>query len=78
MDQLEVTAKFDIKGKITLLYFTWKGSEYLVESTGRQWDASDGKHILVMVPDGRIFEVIYSPTDGRWLMGRVESGGMVT
>lgn len=76
MEPLEVTAKFGEDGKITPLRFTWKGSDYLVESTGRQWEASDGKHILVMVPDGRIFELVYNPKEVRWLLGRVESGGM--
>lgn len=76
MEALEVIAKFDEEGKITPLRFVWKDNDYLVESTGRHWEASDGKHILVMVPDGRIFELVYNLTEGRWLLGRVESGGM--
>lgn len=76
MEPLEVTAKFDKEGNITPLRFTWKDINYQIESTGRHWDASDGKHILVMVLDGRIFELVYNPTEGRWLLARVESGGM--
>lgn len=76
MEPLEVTAKFDKDGKIIPLRFTWKDRDYVVESTGRRWEDPKGKHILVMVPDGRIFELVYNPSEGRWLLARVESGGM--
>jgi hypothetical protein len=72
MQPVEVTARFDKEGKITPLRFNWKGSDYLVESTGRRWEAQDGRHTLVMVPGGRIFELIYTPMEGRWFLGGVQ------
>jgi hypothetical protein len=76
MESLEVTAKFNEDGKITPIRFTWDGIDYLVESTGRQWEASDGEHILVMVPGGRIFELVFNSTKRRWFLSRVEPGQM--
>lgn len=71
MEPLEVTAKFDEDGKVTPLRFTWKGSEYLVESTGRQWETSDGVHILVMVAGERIFELVFNQVQRLWFLDQV-------
>jgi hypothetical protein len=68
MQPVEVTVRFDREGMVTPLHFTWKDSQYLVESTGRRWEASDGKHMLVMVPGGRIFELVFTPSQGRWFL----------
>lgn len=76
MEPLEVTAKFDEDGKITPLRFTWKGKDYLVETTGRHWEDSDGVHILVMVPGERIFELVFDAAQVRWFLDRVEPGQM--
>ena len=77
MEPIEVTARFDEHGKATPLRFTWKGSVYQVESTGRRWADSNGQHILVMVPGGRIFELSFVNAEGRWYLGRVEPDRMV-
>lgn len=76
MQPIQVTAHFDEEGKIRPLRFTWRGSDYQVESTGRHWQASDGRHILVMVPGGRIFELVYIPTEGRWFLGGAQTDRM--
>jgi hypothetical protein len=70
MEPIEVTARFDEQGKITPVRFTWKGSVYLVESTGRRWQAEDGLHILVMVPGERVFELLFHAEETRWYLGR--------
>lgn len=77
MQAIEVTAHFDEFGKIMPLDFTWKGSLYLVESVGRHWSAEDGKHILVMVPGGRIFELLFACKEACWYLGRVEISRLV-
>ncbi len=77
MEPIEVTVHFDQDGKITPLRFTWKGRDYPVESTGRRWQAADGQHILVMVPGGRIFELLFVPIAGCWYLGRLEPDRMV-
>lgn len=77
MESLEVTAKFDEDGKITPLRFTWKGKDYLVETTGRHWEDSNGVHILVMVPGEHIFELVFDTAQVRWFLDRVAPGQMV-
>ena len=77
MDAIEVTAHFDVNGKATPLRFTWKGSTYLIESIGRRWQAEHILHILVMVPEGRIFELLFDCTQARWYLGRAETERMV-
>ncbi len=70
MEAIEVTARFDASGRVTPLSFSWQGSTYLVDSTGRRWQDENGQHILVMVPAGRVFELIYVPSRKRWYLGR--------
>jgi hypothetical protein len=77
MQAIEVTAHFDENGKIMPLRFTWKGSVYQIESVGRHWSSEDGQHILVMVPGGRIFELLFACHESRWYLGRVETARLV-
>lgn len=66
MEPIEVTAHFDEHGTITPLHFTWKGGVYRVESTGRRWADEGNQHILVMVSNGRIYQLTYQSGEGRW------------
>ena len=66
LEPIEVTARFDEHGTITPLQFAWKGGNYRVESTGRRWQDEAGQHILVMLSNGHIYELIFNPGDGRW------------
>ena len=68
MDQIEVTAHFDRDGKIVPVRFFWRGEDYPVSSTGRSWQDESGQHYLVMLPDDRVFELIYQPDSFRWYL----------
>lgn len=35
----------------------WEGARLRVLDVGRRWRAEDGIHVLVRVPDGRVFEL---------------------
>jgi hypothetical protein len=70
MEPIEVTARFDEHGTITPLHFTWKGGVHRVESTGRRWVDEGDQHILVMVSNGRIYELTYKSGEGRWYIGQ--------
>ena len=74
MEPIEVTARFDEHGTITPLHFTWKGSLQRVESTGRRWTDETGQHFLVMVMNGRIYEIIYKSREGHWFIRQGEPG----
>lgn len=71
MDPIEVTAHFDEHGTITPLKFTWKGSIFRVESTGRGWQDESGHHMLAMVGSGQIYELTFRSSEGRWYIGRI-------
>ena len=67
-----VEARFDDTGRITVLSFTWQGRKHPVTSHGRQWEAADGRHLLVMTPGERVFELVYAA--GKWRVVRGPSG----
>ena len=68
MDPVEVTARFDIDGKVTPLRFSWNGREYPIEGAGRRWQAEDGLHILVMAAGEQVFELLFAQEKGRWFI----------
>jgi hypothetical protein len=70
MEPIEVTVRFGPQGQITPLRFTWKGRSYLVESTGRRWNGEDRQYILVMTGSGEMFELAFSPGEGRWYLSQ--------
>ena len=70
METIEVTAQFDLQGRITPLGFVWQGRSYRVDSTGRRWEAKDGLHILVMVPGNRAFHLIFNRQTSIWQLIR--------
>ncbi len=73
MEPIEVTAHFDEQGIVTPLHFSWKAGVYRVESCGRRWADGEGQHILVMVSNGRIYELIYQSGEGRWYISPASS-----
>ena len=70
LEVIEVTVRFDEYGTLTPLHFTWKGSVYQVESTGRRWQDQTGQHILVMVASGHIYELTFKSGEERWYIGQ--------
>ncbi len=71
MDIIEVTARFDAEGRITPLEITWNERKLSITSTGRQWDAEDGRHILAMLPGDHTVELIFVPHEVRWYLRQV-------
>jgi PncC family amidohydrolase len=76
MDSIEVTVRFDAQGKATPLQFSWRGQDYRVESTGRRWEDENGQHLLVMIPGGRVFEILFSADNGRWYLRKTGENRM--
>ncbi len=70
MDPVEVTARFTEAGKAIPLRFRWQGREYRVESWGRQWQARDGWHFLVMAADQRAMHLLFAPEQAQWYLIR--------
>ena len=68
MEEIDVVARFERSGRISPQSFTWRQVDYPVTSVGRSWqdDAGQHKHILVMVPGDRVFELVFEASKGRW------------
>ena len=62
-----VTLRIDVGGAVTVLAFTWQGRTLRVASRGREWQADDGHHRMVMTPDSRVFELLQTP-GGEWFV----------
>lgn len=77
MDAIEVTAKFDLQGDASPISFTWQGVSYPVDSIGRRWRDEAGQHILVMVPGGRVFELVFNYSEGLWYLRQTGGNRMM-
>lgn len=71
MDEVDVTARYDKRGRAMPTSINWQGIDYFVSSIGRRWVEDDGQHILVMVP-GVVFELLYKPVEEEWYLTPVD------
>lgn len=74
MEPVEVTARFTQDGRVYPQRIFWQGSDYPVASTGRSWQDQEGLHILVMIPEERVLELIFHPEPGLWYIKFLPSG----
>ena len=65
-----VVASIDDKGEITPKALTWRKKAYAVTAAGRQWDETDGRHVLVEA-GGTRFELQLRREDLVWRVRRV-------
>ncbi len=61
-----VEAAFAANGEPHPRRFLWRGEWHTVTSLGRRWQEGTTWHILVMLGDERVFELIYQSEEGRW------------
>lgn len=60
MKPCNVEATFSPDGKARPIKLTWDNETLLITEKGRHWKSDDGQHMLVKVPDGRTFELLYN------------------
>lgn len=69
-----VEARFDERGTVTPLSFTWRERRLPVTAVGRRWtDEAEGRpmlHILVMSPSDEVFELCLDLHACRWEVRR--------
>ena len=70
-DLITVTASIDHQGKISPKDLLWRHKLYTIINVGRQWQADDGRYVLVEVANGDRFEIQLSQTDLLWHLRRV-------
>ena len=68
LEPVEVSARWKHDGKFEPNQFHWRGKMYRVESTGRDWEDESGFHVLCMVPEGQVFELIFHLNPAGWLV----------
>jgi hypothetical protein len=66
--KIEVFTRPDPNGQPLPERFIWSGVAYQVEDIGRQWDARDGHHLLVMANGSHVYELIYASTNQTWYL----------
>jgi len=66
MKSVEVTARFDTKGDVFPINFSFQNRNYKIISAGRTWIKEDNLHFLVMTTSEQIFELIFVPKEILW------------
>jgi hypothetical protein len=69
-EPIAVTASVDQTGQTTPVSLTWQAKDYSITVVGRQWDAADGRHVLVESATGDRFEIQLSREDLLWRLKR--------
>jgi PncC family amidohydrolase len=69
-EEVAVEAQFLADGEIRPTAFTWRGSHRRIAGLGRQWDETDGRHVLVEATDGSRFELCLTSPDNKWRLQR--------
>ncbi len=70
-EAVAVTAWTGSDGQVTPHNLTWQNRQYQVGAVGRQWDETDGHHVLVEAADGTRFELLLRREDLVWHLRRV-------
>ena len=70
MEEIEVTARFSIQGKIIPINFVWNSRSYRVHTIGRNWQAKDGLHILVMTRRNQAYHLLFNSDSAQWFLIR--------
>ncbi len=68
LEPVDVNARWKHGGKFEPTQFSWHGKMYRIESTGRDWEDEEGFHVLCMVPEGQVFELIFHLNPAGWLI----------
>lgn len=66
-----VDARFEPDGRVRVRRFTWDRAWVTVTAVGRNWVAEDGRHLLVMGPGDRTFELLLRRSDLTWRLIQV-------
>jgi hypothetical protein len=68
IQQIEVITRTGQAGETFPVSFSWQGNTYTVQDIGRRWTDLQGEHILVLTPQKRTYELIYSINRVGWFL----------
>jgi PncC family amidohydrolase len=63
---VDVRVRYNAQGQVLPMSLTLDGIGYMMESTGRRWQDSEGEHILVMIKGGKAFELVCGTPGQMW------------
>jgi hypothetical protein len=66
MERIEVTTRFQEDGSLTPIEFSAAGTTVKVRDVGRQWDSEDGRHVLVMDHQNKVYHLLFQLSDLNW------------
>lgn len=70
MTRIEVTTRVDVSGKLIPISFIYQGLFLRVDEIGREWEDTEGRHVLVMVtPGGNVYELVHQQ-NGDWIVAK--------
>ncbi len=69
-EPIEVEARFDRDGTPRPTAFSWRGRRYVITSFGRRWEHKGAQHMLVMAPEGEVYELAYLWGESPWRLLR--------
>ena len=61
-----VEVLFDESGRPRVRSFSWGGKRLPVTAVGRSWTDDAGRHLMVMAPGDRAFELLLRRSDLTW------------
>jgi hypothetical protein len=67
-EAITVTTRSGQYDKVIPLSFTYRGNIFQVEATGRRWSDEEGDHVLVMVPGGRVYHLLFNAESNTWFL----------
>ena len=67
-EPVKVQARWKHEGRFEPSQFFWRGKMYKIESTGRDWEDEEGLHILCMLPNKQVFELIFQLNPAGWFI----------
>jgi hypothetical protein len=69
-EPVAVEVSFKPDGAPVVRRFRWQDRDIAVTATGRTWVDEEGRHVLVMGPDQRAYELLLSREDLTWYVER--------
>lgn len=74
MEKIDITTRFSREGKLIPLEFTLGDGKIGILNIGRQWETEEGKHILVMDHQEKIYHLFFDIGDLSWYLIRDQIG----
>jgi hypothetical protein len=73
LEIVQVEYRYTVGKEIQPLHFVFAGQIKNVQDIGRRWQDEDGEHMLVMVEEERVFELVFQSLNKQWFLRSITS-----